>query len=193
MPPNTAATPSLKISSRAAMMPLGGLDSSSRCTSSIWRPPSSPPLALISSIAMESPRVMASPDWAEAPDSAAISPILIGSAANTDAIVPARIRAALIAVDAAAGAPRKSSDGLLINFLLFARLIDFDCARAEYSARNSSLSNYYPWMKGVLPPLAPSMNPNCCATKLAAPRIDNDGKILHWRLNELLRPVSGRG
>ena len=81
MPPNMATTFSLEISSRAATTPLGGTDSSSRWISSSLRPPSRPPLALISSMAMVSPRVIASPDWAEAPDRAATWPILIGSCA----------------------------------------------------------------------------------------------------------------
>jgi hypothetical protein len=81
MPPKSAATASLKISSRAAVTPLEGLDSSSRRISSIFRPPSTPPLALISSIATDSPRVMASPEAADWPDSAATSPIFTGSAA----------------------------------------------------------------------------------------------------------------
>src|SRR5574339_63271 len=68
------------MSSRAALTPLGGLDSSSRRTSSSLRP-STPPFALISSIAMVRPRVIASPDWADGPLSAATRPILIGSAA----------------------------------------------------------------------------------------------------------------
>jgi hypothetical protein len=69
-PPKSTATFSLKISSRAATTPLAGLPSSSRRTSSSLRPPSRPPLALISSMAMLMPRVKASPacaDWPTGP------------------------------------------------------------------------------------------------------------------------------
>src|SRR5713226_486838 len=59
--------------------PFCGLPSSSRTTSSSFRPPSTPPLALISSMAIWSPRLMASPEAAEPPDTAAESPILTGS------------------------------------------------------------------------------------------------------------------
>src|SRR5207253_6312915 len=62
----------------------GGLDSSSRWISSSLRPPRTPPLPLISSMAMLSPRVIASPDWAEAPDRAATCPILTGSCAKAE-------------------------------------------------------------------------------------------------------------
>src|ERR1700686_1339289 len=82
IPPNRMAQPSLSISSRAAVWPLAGFDSSSRRTSSSIRPPSTPPLALISSIAMVRPRVIPSPDLADCPDSAATKPILTGSAAK---------------------------------------------------------------------------------------------------------------
>ena len=99
MPPKTAAT-SAETSSRAAIKPLGGFDSSSRCTSSSMRPPRSPPLALISSIASDNPRVIASPDCAEAPESAATWPILIGSAAYAEA-APNIASAAPIASDRA--------------------------------------------------------------------------------------------
>ena len=51
-PPNSTATFSLNSSSRAAITPLAGVASSSRRTSSSLRPPSTPPLALISSIAI---------------------------------------------------------------------------------------------------------------------------------------------
>src|SRR5712664_4859775 len=59
--------------------PFCGLPSSSRTTSSSFRPPSTPPLALISSMAIRSPRLVASPEAAEPPDTAAESPILTGS------------------------------------------------------------------------------------------------------------------
>ena len=85
MPPNSTATPSLKISSRAAICPFDGLDSSSRRMRVSGRPPSNPPRALISSMAMVKPRVMPSPDLADCPDNAATKPTLIGSAARTDA------------------------------------------------------------------------------------------------------------
>src|SRR5262249_13173572 len=84
MPPNRATTFAFAISSRAATTPLGGTDSSSRWINSILRPPRSPPLALISSMARLRPRVMASPDWAEPPESAATWPILMGSSADED-------------------------------------------------------------------------------------------------------------
>src|SRR5262249_31972828 len=61
-------------------------DSSSRWINSILRPPRSPPLALISSMARLRPRVMASPDWAEPPESAATWPILMGSSADEDVV-----------------------------------------------------------------------------------------------------------
>ncbi len=80
-PPNSTATFSLKISSRAATTPLAGLPSSSRLTSSTLRPPSRPPFALISSIATLSPRVIASPACADWPDKAVTRPILMVSAA----------------------------------------------------------------------------------------------------------------
>ena len=67
-------------SSRAAMAPLAGLLSSSRTTSSTFLP-SRPPLALISSTAMERPRTIASPDLADCPDMAATRPSLTVSCA----------------------------------------------------------------------------------------------------------------
>ena len=84
-PPKSTATFSLKISSRAAITPLAGFASSSRRTSSSLRPPSRPPLALISSMATCRPREIASPASADWPDSAVTRPILIGSAACSDA------------------------------------------------------------------------------------------------------------
>ena len=81
MPPKSAATCSLKMSSRAAVTPLDGFDSSSRRTSSSMRPPSTPPLPLISSMATVSPRVIASPEAADWPERAATRPIFTGSAA----------------------------------------------------------------------------------------------------------------
>ena len=113
MPPKTATT-SAEASSRAAIKPLGGFNSSSRCTSSSMRPPRSPPLALISSIASDNPRVIASPDCAEAPESAATWPILIGSAASAEA-VPSTANAAPIASDRANRA-RCHCQPLLIAF-----------------------------------------------------------------------------
>ncbi len=77
MPPKSAATCSLKISSRAAVTPFEGFDSSSRRTSSSVRPPTTPPLALISSMATVSPRVMASPEAADWPERAARAPSAI--------------------------------------------------------------------------------------------------------------------
>ncbi len=81
MPPKRIAAPSLSINSRAAVCPLAGFDSSSRRTSSSILPPSTPPLALISSIAIASPRLIPSPDLADGPESAATKPTLTGSAA----------------------------------------------------------------------------------------------------------------
>src|SRR5712691_9087382 len=78
-PPKTATTFSRSTSSRAMVTPFCGLPSSSRTTSSSFRPPSTPPLALISSMAICSPRLMASPEAAEPPETAAESPILTGS------------------------------------------------------------------------------------------------------------------
>src|SRR5712692_3879662 len=78
-PPNTATTFSRSTSSRAMVTPFCGLPSSSRTTSSSFRPPSTPPFALISSMAICSPRLMASPEAAEPPERAAESPILTGS------------------------------------------------------------------------------------------------------------------
>src|SRR6202795_1159296 len=78
-PPKTAATFSRSTSSRAIVTPFWGLPSSSRMTSSSLRPPSTPPLALISSMAIWSPRLIASPEAAEPPETAADSPILTGS------------------------------------------------------------------------------------------------------------------
>src|SRR5579872_4910770 len=71
MPPKRITQPSLSINSRAAVCPLAGFDSSSRRTSSSMRPPSTPPFALISSMAIASPRLIPSPDFAEGPESAA--------------------------------------------------------------------------------------------------------------------------
>src|SRR5947209_4066340 len=82
MPPKRTAQPSLSMSSRAAVWPLAGFDSSSRRISSTMRPPSTPPRELISSMATARPRVMPSPDLAEAPDKAATRPIFTGSAAD---------------------------------------------------------------------------------------------------------------
>src|SRR6201984_1743639 len=82
IPPKIAATFSWKMSSRAAISPFGGVGSAVLWVRSSLLPPSTPPLQLISSIARESPRVIASPDCAEAPDKAAICPIFTGSAAN---------------------------------------------------------------------------------------------------------------
>src|ERR1700733_6913689 len=121
MPPTIAATSSA-INSRAAINPLGGLDSSSRCTSTSVRPPRSPPLALISSIASCSPRVIASPDCADAPDNAAIWPILIGSAAKA-VVVPSNAKAAPIIIGRAYANCHR---GILVISLLplkFSRLL----------------------------------------------------------------------
>src|SRR5215813_4664334 len=95
IPPNRATTFSLEISSRAATTPLGGTDSSSRCSNSILRPPSTPPLALISSMARDKPRVIASPDWADPPESAATWPILMGSCADSELGIAARAASAI--------------------------------------------------------------------------------------------------
>src|SRR5215475_4791767 len=54
--------------------PFCGLPSSSRTTSSSLRPPSTPPPPLTSSIAIASPRLMASPEAADPPDTAAARP-----------------------------------------------------------------------------------------------------------------------
>jgi hypothetical protein len=86
-PPKSTATFSRKMSSRAAITPLAGVASSSRRISSNLRPRSGPlsmpPLALISSIATLSPRVIASPARADWPDSAVTSPILTVPCAKT--------------------------------------------------------------------------------------------------------------
>src|SRR5215813_11697782 len=78
IPPNTTTAFSRSITSRAAVTPFPGLPSSSRMTSSIFRPPSRPPLALISSMATVSPRLIASPESAEPPDMAATSATTTG-------------------------------------------------------------------------------------------------------------------
>src|SRR6266436_3899975 len=103
-PPNTATAFSRSITSRAAVTPLPGLPSSSRITSSSFDPPSTPPLALISSMATVSPRLMASPDSADPPDVAATSATFTGglpcvhavaATANTNArtaTIPSNIR-----------------------------------------------------------------------------------------------------
>src|SRR5215813_5461649 len=78
IPPNTTTAFSRSITSRAAVTPFPGLPSSSRMTSSILRPPSTPPLALISSMATVSPRLIASPESAEPPDMAATSATTTG-------------------------------------------------------------------------------------------------------------------
>src|SRR5258706_11121145 len=80
-PPNSTATFSLNSSSRAAITPLAGVASSSRRTSSSFLP-STPPLALISSMATARPRVMASPARADWPESAVTRPILMVSCEN---------------------------------------------------------------------------------------------------------------
>src|SRR5207245_10503577 len=105
IPPKIAATFSWKMSSRAAISPFGGFDSSSLWMSSSLRPPSTPPLSLISSIARASPRVIASPDCAEAPDKAATCPIFTGSAANAVAAANDN-RTAVASIDN--GAPLRS-------------------------------------------------------------------------------------
>ena len=63
------------MSSLAASWPLAGFDSSSRLTKTNFLPPSTPPFALISSIAIVMPRVIDSPERAESPDKAATKPI----------------------------------------------------------------------------------------------------------------------
>src|SRR5437762_2651148 len=78
-PPKTAATFSRSTSSRAIVTPFCGFPSSSRTTSSSLRPPSTPPLPLTSSRAICKPRLIASPEAAEPPDTAAASPSLIGA------------------------------------------------------------------------------------------------------------------
>src|SRR5215469_5870228 len=100
IPPNRATTFSLEISSRAATTPLGGTDSSSRCSNSILRPPSTP-LALISSMARDKPRVIASPDWADPPESAATWPILMGSCADSELGIAASSASAILPAAAA--------------------------------------------------------------------------------------------
>ena len=139
MPPNTAATFSRKISSRAAVMPLGGTDSSSRCTSSSLRPPSRPPLALISSIATASPRVIASPDCADAPDRAATWPILIGSAAC------AAPRLATIRANVAAISRATAGHGF--------RCIGFSCGWCDPSRSRDVRRRYpkFPLVQNLLP------------------------------------------
>ena len=79
-PPNSTVTFSLNSSSRAAITPLAGVASSSRRTSSNFLP-STPPLALSSSMATTRPRVMASPARADWPESAVTRPILMVSCA----------------------------------------------------------------------------------------------------------------
>src|SRR5262245_30542271 len=91
-PPKTATTPSRSMTSRAAVTPLAGLPSSSRVTSSTFRPPSRPPRALISSMATVSPRLIASPESAEPPDRAATRATLIGGLAWVQAVVAGRAR-----------------------------------------------------------------------------------------------------
>src|SRR5215470_244945 len=76
-PPKTAVTFSRSTSSRAIVTPFCGLPSSSRTTSSSLRPPSTPPLAFTSSMAICRPRLIASPEAAEPPDTAAARPSLI--------------------------------------------------------------------------------------------------------------------
>ena len=97
-PPKSTATFSLKMSSRAAVTPLAGLPSSSRRTSSSGRP-ITPPLALISSMAMVMPRLMDSPARADWPESAVTRPILIGSAASAVNGMPAANAEASTAVE----------------------------------------------------------------------------------------------
>ena len=92
-PPNTATAFSRSMTSRAPVTPFEGLPSSSRTTSSSVRPESSPPRALISSMATLRPRLMASPESAEPPDIAATSATVIGGFAwvkPTVACVPSR-------------------------------------------------------------------------------------------------------
>src|SRR5262249_48302721 len=79
-PPKSAATFSRCTSSRAATTPLAGLLSSSRTTNSTFLP-RTPPFALISSIATDRPRTIASPDLADWPDIAATRPSLMVSSA----------------------------------------------------------------------------------------------------------------
>src|SRR3954468_1265954 len=94
-PPNTATAFSRSMTSRAAVTPFDGLPSSSRRTSSILRPPRTPPFALISSMATVRPRLMASPESAEPPDSAATSATTTGGLAwvnpgTTDVVTTVR-------------------------------------------------------------------------------------------------------
>src|SRR3989442_6978243 len=104
-PPKTAATFSRSTSSRAIVTPFCGLPSSSRTTSSSLRPPSRPPLALTSSMAICKPRLIASPDAAEPPDTAAASPTLIGGCW-------------------AAGAPASMASTVSVSSVASARVID---------------------------------------------------------------------
>ena len=89
-PPNSTATFSLKMSSRAAVTPLAGLPSSSRRTSSSGRPEH----AALGVDLVDGDRscrgVIASPARADWPDSAVTRPILIGSAASAGSGMPAR-------------------------------------------------------------------------------------------------------
>src|SRR5262249_33106351 len=103
IPPNTTTAFSRSMTSRAAVTPFPGLPSSSRMTSSILRPPSTPPLTLISSMATVSPRLIASPESAEPPDMAATSATTTGSLACC--------AGAMVAVSATASVRKKTMRG----------------------------------------------------------------------------------
>src|ERR1700683_1899633 len=179
MPPKTAATSSA-ISSRAAISPLGGLDSSSRCTSSSMRPPRRPPLALISSIASVKPRVIASPDCAEAPDRAATCPILIGSAANAEAI-PHSASAPPITSERTA-LSRLDSHPFLISLLLSPgsairndRRLCLPCQFAVLPCgRAHSLAGCD---RRVTPPVGARQRDRCCSSNRASRGVPQMGTI----------------
>src|SRR5262245_61712130 len=113
-PPNTTVAFSRSTSSRAMVTPLAGLPSSSRITISSLRPPRTPPLAFTSSMAIWIPRLIASPEAAEPPETAAASPILMGSLdwAPTPAtsVASARVEPASTARN---GRVRRRIEGLL--------------------------------------------------------------------------------
>src|SRR5262249_54734462 len=143
MPPNTTTAFSRSITSRAAVTPFPGLPSSSRMTSSILRPPSTPPLALISSMATVSPRLIASPESAEPPDMAATSATITGGlvcCAGAVAIEQAllfvdsnRAKAVLVVQRHAAVVGRERGEYQLVKAVLAAQLDEARQQRAAHA------------------------------------------------------------
>src|SRR6266446_1860534 len=189
IPPKMAATFSLKMSSRAATTPLGGLDSSSRCTSSSMRPPSTPPLALISSMATASPRVIASPDWAAAPESAAMCPILRDSAASVELAARMSARPAASVNAHAAPAWRHVNETVRMSSLLCSfALIAGHPTRPAFGQPPS------PFRGGIStrdPRVGTGRLASIGVNLIALPRIDDDRKVLHRRFDQLLGSMAG--